>query len=91
MERKRELHFVEEVVEGEGLDAQTLALASGCDNLSDLACGVEGIALHVLPMVEHALGEGLATRVGAEISSEACTTTESEMIPQIQIEMTRTE
>lgn len=68
---RRDLHLVEEVIQREGLLAQTLALAGVCNYLEDLAALLKWVALHLLPMVEHTLGESLASRVGAEISSEA--------------------
>jgi hypothetical protein len=65
------LQLVKEVVQREGLLGQSLALSRLNDNLADLVALVEWVALHVLPVVEDALREGLATSVGAQISGEA--------------------
>ena len=69
--KARCLELVEVVVKREGSRAETLALAGSSNDLADLGGGVHWVALHVLPMVEDALGEGLASGVGAEISGEA--------------------
>jgi hypothetical protein len=65
------LKLVEELVKGEGLGLHALADTGCLDDLSNLAGLVEGVAGHDLPVVEHALREGLASSVGAEISGES--------------------
>ena len=52
---------------------ESLPLLGVLANLVGLrvAGGVQGVALHLLPVVEHALGEGLAAGVGAEVGREA--------------------
>lgn len=65
------LQLIKVLVQREGLLCETLAATSGLHNLADLARQVERVALHDLPVVEHALGEGLATSVLAEIGSKA--------------------
>lgn len=49
---------------------EALALADGLDDLGDLGAG-EGVAVHGLPVVEGALGEGLAAGGGAQGGGEA--------------------
>ena len=67
------LHLVEIVGQvGEGL-LESLPLLGVLDDLVGLGVGggVEGVALEDLPVVEHALGEGLASGVGPEVGGEA--------------------
>jgi hypothetical protein len=64
------LQLVEEAVEGRDLEGETLPLTGGEDDVLGLA-GDEGVALDDLPVVEHALGEGLAGGGRAEIGGEA--------------------
>lgn len=46
-------------------------MTSRAAHLIALAAGLEGVAVEHLPVVEHALGEGLAARVGAQVGREA--------------------
>ena len=57
------LHFVQVVAKvGHGL-LKSLALLGVHDDLVRLAvgCGVQGVTGHNLPVIKHALGEGLST------------------------------
>src|SRR5262249_29619244 len=63
--------LVQVLVQADGLLVQALADAGGVDDLADLGGGVERVALHDLPVVEHALREGLTTSVLAEIGGES--------------------
>lgn len=65
------LQFVQVVVQSRDTLLQTLALTCLGNDACGLGSSLEGIAGELLPMVEHALGEGLATGVGAQISCEA--------------------
>ena len=55
---------------GQGI-LETLALPGVHDDLVGLAGRFLGISWHDLPVVEHALREGLAASVGAKVSSES--------------------
>eukprot|EP01137_Pigoraptor_chileana_P031526 Opistho-2@19439 len=50
---------------------ETLALAAALNDLTGLRRNIKDVAGENLPVVKHALGEGLATGVRAEIGSEA--------------------
>ena len=65
------LQLVHEVVESRDLGLETLALADGFNGNLSLGAEGEGIGGELLPVVEDALREGLATSAGAEISGEA--------------------
>src|SRR3989338_6851825 len=65
------LQLVHEVVESRDLGLETLALADGFNGNLRLGAEGEGIGGELLPVVEDALREGLATSAGAEISGEA--------------------
>ena len=65
------LHFVEIVGEvGQSL-LESLPLLDVLANLPGLRGSVQGISGHRLPMVKHALREGLATSVGAKVGGES--------------------
>ena len=65
------LHLVEIVVEGWDTLLESLSLSGIQDDLVWLASGLEWVSWEHLPMVEHALWEGLSSSVGAEISGES--------------------
>lgn len=67
----RALQLVQEVVEGWDGRTETLALPDVVHDLAGLGTLLERISIEDLPVIEHALGESLATGVGAEVSSEA--------------------
>ena len=65
------LQLVQVVAEvGQGL-LQPLPLLGVLANLVGLGGSIERVSGHDLPVVEHALGEGLAAGVGAEVGGEA--------------------
>merc|ERR1712217_797648 len=64
------LKSIHVVIESGNLLLETLSLTDAGNNLTNLASSVQRITVHCLPMIEHALREGLATSVRAEISSE---------------------
>merc|ERR1712217_483414 len=64
------LKSIHVVIESGNLLLETLSLTDAGNNLTNLASSVQRITIHCLPMIEHALREGLATSVRAEISSE---------------------
>lgn len=66
----RLLQFVQVVVQGWDTFLETLAFACVGDNNTRLACSVHWVSREDLPMVEHTLGEGLATSVGTKVSCE---------------------
>ena len=66
------LQLVQEVVQGRDAFFQALALARLRHHLTGAAGVVKGVTGQDLPVVEHTLGEGLAARVGPQVSSEAC-------------------
>ena len=65
------LHFVQIVVELWGAWLQPLALLAFFDDLERLGALAQWISWENLPVVKHALGEGLATGVGSQVSGEA--------------------
>ena len=69
--REGSLLFVQEVVQGWDSFLQALALVCFGHHLAGVAGVVEEIPRQGLPVVKDALGEGLATRVGPQVSSEA--------------------
>lgn len=58
-------------VERRDLGLETLASTDLGDELLHLGSLVEGRAVHDLPMIEHTLGEGLASGMRAQLSVEA--------------------
>ena len=70
--REGGLQLVQEVVQGRDALLQALALACFGYHLAGAAGVVEGIPGQDLPVIEDALGEGLATGVGPQVGSEAC-------------------
>ena len=66
------LQLVQEVVQGWDAFLQAFALACLCHYLTGAAGVVKGVTGQDLPVVEHTLGEGLAARVGPQVSGEAC-------------------
>ena len=66
------LQLVQEVVQGWDAFFQAFALARLRHHLTRAAGVVKGVTGQDLPVVEHTLGEGLAARVGPQVSSEAC-------------------
>lgn len=66
------LQLVQEVVQGWDAFLQAFALACLRHYLTGAAGVVKGVTGQDLPVVEHTLGEGLAARVGPQVSSEAC-------------------
>ena len=66
------LQLVQEVVQGWDAFLQAFALACLRHHLTGAAGVVKGVTGQDLPVVEHTLGEGLATRVGPQVSGEAC-------------------
>lgn len=69
---KSRLQFVQEVVQGRDAFLQAFALAGLRHHLAGATGVVEGVSGQDLPVVKHALGEGLTTCVGPQVSSEAC-------------------
>eukprot|EP00906_Rhabdomonas_costata_P014740 RCo021167 len=65
------LHLVQVLVQGRDAGLQPLALAAVQHDLPGQRGAVHGVALEDLPVVEHALREGLATGVATEITREA--------------------
>ena len=65
------LQFVQEVVQRWDALFQALALARLSYHLAGAAAVVKRIPRQDLPVVKHALGEGLAASVGSQISGEA--------------------
>lgn len=70
--RKGSLQFVQEVVQGRDAFLQAFALARLGHHLAGATGAVERVSRQDLPVVKHALWEGLATRVGPQVSGEAC-------------------
>lgn len=70
IERTSEL--VKELVQSWNSFRQSLTLSCSGNNLSWFASWVQGVTRKYLPVVEHALREGLSTSVATEISSKAC-------------------
>jgi len=64
------LEFVEEAVKRRNFWGETLPFPCGHDYVIGLAVGFKGISLKNLPMIKHALREGLSGGVGSEIGSE---------------------
>jgi hypothetical protein len=65
------LQLVEVIAQvGQGI-LKTLAFSGVHDDRVRLARGLHWVSGHDLPVVKHALREGLAAGVGAEIGSEA--------------------
>eukprot|EP00274_Cyanoptyche_gloeocystis_P001411 CAMPEP_0196657722 /NCGR_PEP_ID=MMETSP1086-20130531/25168_1 /TAXON_ID=77921 /ORGANISM="Cyanoptyche gloeocystis , Strain SAG4.97" /LENGTH=70 /DNA_ID=CAMNT_0041990965 /DNA_START=238 /DNA_END=450 /DNA_ORIENTATION=+ len=56
----RTLQLVEETVEGRDALGEALAFAGGEDDIVCLVAGLQGVAVHDLPVVEHTLREGLS-------------------------------
>ncbi len=75
----RLLQFVQVVVQGWDALLETLTFACLCDNSTRLGCRVHWVSREDLPMVEHALWEGLATSVGTKVSCETWGRTEQSM------------
>lgn len=69
---KSHLQLVQEVVQGRDALLQAFALARLSHHLAGAAGVVEGVSGQDLPVVKHTLGEGLTTRVGPQVGSEAC-------------------
>lgn len=67
------LQFVQEVVQGWDALLQAFALAGLSYHLAGAAAVVKGVPRQDLPVVKHALGEGLAASVGSQVSGEAYT------------------
>ena len=65
------LQLVQEVVQGWDAFFQAFALAHLRHHLTGAAGVVKRVTGQDLPVVEHTLGEGLATHVGPQVSSEA--------------------
>ena len=65
------LQFVKIVVDVRVAWLQSLALLALLNDCVDLGSIIEGIAGHDLPVIEHALWEGLASGVGSQVSGEA--------------------
>jgi len=66
----RILHFVEVTFEVGKRLLQSLPLSRLHDNLVGAGLSVEGISGQNLPVIEHALWEGLTASVGTEIGSK---------------------
>ncbi len=75
----RLLQFVQELFQGWDTLIETLTFACLCDNSTRLGCRVHWVSREDLPMVEHALWEGLATSVGTKVSCETWGRTEQSM------------
>jgi hypothetical protein len=67
----RSLKTIQVVVQSGDLLLETLSLSDIGNNVGDLASGLQRITVHGLPVVEHALREGLSSSVRAQVSSEA--------------------
>lgn len=63
--------LVQEVVQGRDPLLEAFTLARLGHHLAGAAAVVEGVTGQDLPVVEDTLREGLATRVGAQVSREA--------------------
>ena len=66
------LELVLEAVQGGDLSGETLTLSDASNDLITELALSQGVTLHELPVVEHALGEGLAGGGGAEGTGETC-------------------
>lgn len=64
------LQFVQVVVQGWDTFFETFTFTCLKDNYTRLGCGIQWVSREDLPMVEHALWEGLATSVGTQVSCE---------------------
>lgn len=64
------LQFVQVVVQGWDTFFETFTFTCLKDNYTGLGCGIHWVSREDLPMVEHALWEGLATSVGTQVSCE---------------------
>lgn len=65
------LEFVEVLVDIWETFLETLSLSDFVQHLLGLGLRVSWVAVQHLPVIEHALREGLATSVRAQVSSEA--------------------
>lgn len=74
MAKSGPLQFVQVVVQSWDAFFETFTFACIRDNNTRLGCGLHGVSWEDLPVVEHALWEGLATGVGTQVSCEACDT-----------------
>lgn len=66
------LQCVEESVQRWEVLAESLSLSRCRDNHARFGGGVKGISRQLLPVVKHALGEGLSTSVGTKVTCESC-------------------
>merc|ERR1719391_1959607 len=71
MQVGRRLHFVQVIVQGWWAGFQPLPLLALLNNLVGLGAVSKGTSWKDLPVVEHALWEGLASGVGPQVSCEA--------------------
>lgn len=78
------LQFVQVVIQSWNSFLETLALTCIGHDLSRLGAGLHGISRKDLPVIEHALWEGLTRGVGTKVSGETCGKKNKEIMPNIQ-------
>ena len=68
---RKHLQFVKVVIQGWDALFQSLAFPDICNDCGWFGGSLEGISRQDLPMVKHALWEGLALGVGTKITGES--------------------